>query len=329
MMSGTMRRREFIAAAAGVAVWPLTAGAQRQPVPVIGLLGSGAQDAYANFVAAFRRGLSEAGFAEGHNVAIESRWAGGQFERLPALAADLVNKQVAVIVATGLASALAAKAATSVIPLVFLGADDPVRFGLVASLNRPGGNATGLNVLTSELTSKRLALVRELVPQAGAVAVLTNPSSPEASLQLRDLQSAAGAIGQPVAVINAGNEQEFAAAFTAARREAGVLIVSNDPFFYSHRNELIALAAQQQLPAIYDRREYTASGGLMSYGTHYLDAYRLLGDYTARILRGTRPADLPVEQVSRFELVINLKTARTLGLAIPPTLLATADEVIE
>jgi putative ABC transport system substrate-binding protein len=322
-----MRRREFLGVLGGAVAWPEVAGAK--PVLVIGLLSSGAQDAYANFMAAFRRGLSEAGFAEGRNIAIESRWADGQFERLPALAADLVNQQVAVMVATGLSSALAAKAASSTIPLVFLGADDPVRFGLVASLSHPGGSATGINVLTSELTSKRLALLRELGPQARTVAVLMNPSSPEASLQLRDLQSAASAIGQPVAIINASNEREFVAAFTAAKQQAGVLIVSNDPFFYSRRDQLVALAAQHHMPTIYDRREYAASGGLISYGTHYLDAYRLLGGYTARILSGTKPADLPVEQVSRFELVINLKTAKTLGLAIPQTLLVTADEVIE
>jgi putative ABC transport system substrate-binding protein len=240
----------------------------------------------------------------------------------------LVHRDVKLIVATGLGSAVVAKAATKTIPIVFLGADDPVRFGLVASLSHPGGNATGLNVLTSELLSKRLALARELVPNV-PIAVLTNPTSPEAPLQVRDMQLAAGAVSQPILFVNAADEREFDAAIGEARQKAGALIVSNDAYFNSRRNELVALAAKHRMPAIFDRREYAAVGGLVSYGTHYADAYRKLGDYTARILKGTKPTELPVEQVTRFELVLNMKTAKALGLTFPQTIQVSADEVIE
>ena len=313
-----MKRRQFIGLVGGCAGLPIFARAQ-QALPVVGVLSSGSRNAYAGFMAEFYRGLAGANFVEGRNVAFESRWADGQFDQLPAFVADLVHRQVTVIVATGLGSAVVAKAATQTIPLVFLGADDPVRFGLVSSLSHPGGNATGFNVLSSELVSKRLALARELVPKV-PIAVLTNPTSPEAPLQIRDMQSAAGSASQPLLFVNAANEQEFDKAIGEARQKAGVLIVSNDAYFNSRRDTLVKLAAKHRIPAIYDRREYAAEGGLISYGTHYMDAYRKLGDYTARILKGTKPADLPVEQVTRFELVLNMKTAEALGLFIPPAI---------
>jgi putative ABC transport system substrate-binding protein len=324
-----VRRREFITLLGGTAAaWPLAARAQQPAGPVIGFLTAGSPDS--SYMAAFRQGLAEGGYVEGRNVAIESRWAEGKFERLPALAADLVQRRVAVIVTGGTTSGLAAKAATATIPLVFLAADDPVRFGLVASLSRPGGNATGLNLLTSELTTKRLALVRELLPAAGIVAVLVNSRSPESEPQVRDLQAAARAVAQQIRILNAGNESEIDAAFAAivSARDGG-LLVTNDALFDGRRDQLVALAARHAVPTIYDRRAYAEAGGLMSYGTHYLDGYRLLGIYTTKILNGAKPADLPVEQSTKFELVINLKTAKTLGLTVPDKLLALADEVIE
>ena len=332
MQFGQLKRRDFITLLGGaVASWPLAARAQQAAMPVvIGFLSSGSPDAYTQLLPAFREGLAETGYVEGRNAAIEFRWAEGTFDRLPALASDLVQRRVAVIVTTGTTSALAAKAATTTIPLVFLGADDPVKHGLVASLNRPGGNATGLNVLTSELTGKRLELIRELVPTAAVVAVLINPKSPEAEPQLRDMQTAARTIGQQIYILNASSEHDVVTAFaTLVQRRDGALLVTNDAFFTDQTEQLVALAARYTVPTIYDRRRYTVAGGLISYGTHYVGAYRQLGIYTAKILNGAKPADLPIEQATKFELVINLKTAKALGITIPQTLQVAADEVIE
>jgi putative tryptophan/tyrosine transport system substrate-binding protein len=321
-----MRRREFLGVLSGAAAWPLASRAQ-QPMRVIGLLSARSP---ASEVAAFRQGLAESGYVEGRNLMIEYRWAEGRFDRLPGLALDLVRHRVAVIVATGLTSAIAAKAATETIPLVFLAGDDPVKFGLVESLSRPGGNATGLNLLTSELTTKRLEFVRELVPTGATVAVLANPSSPEAEPQLKDLQGTANAIGQQLRILNANSEPEIEAAFvTVMNQRDGALLVTNDPLFTGRSDQLVALAARHAVPTIFDRRAYTVAGGLISYGTDYLDGYRKLGIYAAKILNGAKPADLPVEQSTKLELVINARTAKVLGLQIPPKLLALADEVIE
>jgi putative tryptophan/tyrosine transport system substrate-binding protein len=295
---------------------------------VIGFLSAAAADA--SYAAAFRQDLAEGGYTEGRNVVVEFHWAEGKFDRLPVLASDLVQRRVAVIATGGLTSALAAKKATTTIPVVFLGADDPVKFGLVASLNQPGGNATGLNLLTSELTAKRLELVRELVPSGVTIAILVNRNSPEAEPQLRDLQVAASAVGRQIRILNAGTEREIDAAFdTLVRSRDGALLVTNDALFDSSREQIVALAASHAVPAVYDRRAYATVGGLMSYGTHYLDAHRRLGIYATKILNGAKPTGLPVEQSTKFELVINLKTAKALGLDVPPQLLALADEVIE
>jgi putative ABC transport system substrate-binding protein len=324
-----VKRREFMTLLGGAAaIWALPVRAQQSAVPVVGLLSARSPDP--SEVGALRQGLAESGYAEGRNVAIEHRWAEGRFDRLAALAADLVQHRVAVIIATGLTSAIAAKAATSTIPLVFLAADDPVKFGLVASLSRPGRNATGLNLLTSELTTKRLELIRELLPAVATLAVLVNPRSPEAEPQLRDLQATARAIRQQLRVLNASSEPEIDAGFAILVNERdAALLVTNDALFTSSRDQLIALAARHAVPTIYDRRAYAVAGGLMSYGTDYLDGYRKLGIYASKILNGAQPADIPVEQSTKFELVINLKTAKTLGLIVPDRLLVAADEVIE
>ena len=264
------------------------------------------------------------------DVTIEYRWAEGKFDRLAALASDLVQHSVTVIATTGTTSALAAKAATTTIPIVFLGGDDPVKFGLVASLNRPGGNATGLNLLTSEMTGKRLELARELVPAAAAIAVLINPKSPEAEPQLRDVQTAARSIGQPIHILSASTAGDVDTAFTTlVQQHDSALLITNDAFFIDRIEQLVGLAARYAVPTIYDRRAYAAAGGLISYGTHYIDAFRQLGAYTTRILNGAKPADLPVEQSTKFELVINLKTSKALGLNVSAKLLALADELIE
>jgi putative ABC transport system substrate-binding protein len=323
-----MKRREFITLLGGAVAWPVVARAQQGAMPVIGFLHAGSLDA--SNMAAFRQGLAEGGYTEGRNVAIELRFAEGKFERLPTLATELVQRRVAVIVAGGTTSGLAAKAATATIPLVFQAADDPVKFGLVESLSRPGGNATGLNLLTSELTSKRLALVRELLSVTAIISVLINPRSPESEPQVRDLHAAARAMGQQIRILEASSEEEIDAAFVViANARDAALLVTNDALFDGRRDQLIALAARHAVPTIYDRRAYAAAGGLMSYGTHYLDGYRRLGVYTTKILNGAKPADLPVEQSTKFELVINLKTAKALGLTVPLTLQVAADEVIE
>jgi putative tryptophan/tyrosine transport system substrate-binding protein len=326
-----IRRREAIALLGAAAAYlPLAARAQQPAVKhSIGFLSSGSADAYPLLLTAFRKGLAEAGYVEGRNLAIEYRWAEGKFDRLPTLASDLVQRSVTVIATTGTTSALAAKAATTTIPITFLGGDDPVKFGLVASLSRPGGNATGLNLLTSEMTGKRLGLARELVPAIGAVAVLINPKSPEAEPQLRDVQTAARAIRQSIHILNASTEGEIDAAFATLEKLDGALLVTNDAFFIDRMEQLVALSTRHSVPTIYDRRAYVSAGGLISYGTHYVEAFHQLGLYSAKILNGAKPADLPVEQSTKFELVINLKTAKALGLNLPAGLLALADELIE
>jgi putative ABC transport system substrate-binding protein len=328
-----MRRREFIRLLSGTVVaWPLAARAQQAASPpVIGFLHSGSPNTFASWVAAFRRGLNEASFVEGQNVAIEFRWAEGQLDRLPTLAADLVGRKVAVIAATGGgASILAAKAATTSIPIVFTFAGDPVREGYVASLNRPGGNVTGVTWFNALLSVKALGLLHELVPNAAVIAMMTNPKFPESAQTLNGVEEAARTLGRQLLVINASVPSEIDTAFATLRqRRADALLVSADPFLRSRRQQIVALAARDAIPAMYTNREYVAVGGLMSYGNDLPDAYRRAGLYVARILKGEKSADLPVDQASRFEFVINLKTAKALGLDVPPSLLARADEVIE
>jgi putative ABC transport system substrate-binding protein len=327
-----MRRRKFLGLLAGSAIaWPLAARAHQQAaMPVVGFLRPTAAAGSEPAVRAFRQGLNEAGFVEGQNVGIDYRWADGRYDRLPTLVAELVRQQVAVIFAGGPAAARAARAATETIPIVFTTGDDPVKEGLVASFNRPGGNATGINVVAVELETKRLGLLHELVPAAGTIAALLNPKSPNFATQSKDLQAAARAIGQPIHLMNASTEGEIDAAFAALANQGVVaLSVGADPFFSNRREQLVALAARYKVPAIYEWREFAAAGGLMSYGANLNDAHRLAGVYTGRILGGQKPADLPVEQSTKLELIINLKTAKALGLTVPLTLLARADEVIE
>jgi ABC-type uncharacterized transport system substrate-binding protein len=327
-----VRRRDFISLLGGAAVaWPLTVRAQQPAMPVIGYLGSGSAGSSAGFVAAFRLGLSESGWAEGRNVAIEFRWAENQYDRLPGLAADLVSRGVDAIVAVGSPlPARAAKSATATIPIVFVYGGDPVNDGLVASFNRPGGNVTGVTFITAALAPKRLELLRELVPGTDLIGVLANPTSPLAEVQWKDLQAAARPIGQRLLLVDASSQADFEAAFTElVRQRAGALLVTTDGLFFAARVQLAALAARHKIPWTGTVREYALAGGLLSYGARFADTHRQAGVYAGRILKGEKPADLPVQMPTKFELVINLKTARALGLEVPPTLLARADEVIE
>jgi len=326
-----MRRRDLITLLGGAAAWPLAARAQQGPMPVIGFLSARSPEESAHLIAAFRQGLAEGGFVEGQNVAIEFRWARGQYGLLPALAADLVSRGVNVLTtAGGEPAAVAAKRATSTIPIVFGSGSDPVRAGLVESWNRPGGNATGITFMTTLMEPKRLGLLRDLVPGVPLVGVLLNPSFPPAERQLQDIEEAARSVDQRIVIAKAGTDAELDAAFaTLIKASVGGLLVGADPYFDTRRERIVAFAQQQRLPAIYQFREFAVVGGLLSYGIDVVDAYRQYGVYTARILKGARPADLPVLQPTKFELVINLKTARALGVKISDNLLSLADEVIE
>jgi putative tryptophan/tyrosine transport system substrate-binding protein len=328
-----MRRRQFMMLLGGAAVvWPRSARAQQQPaMPVIGFLNGGSTDGYAPMVAAFRQGLKETSYIEGQNVAIEFRWAGGQYDRVPAMVAELVRRQVAVIVANT-PGAPEVKAATTTIPIVFLTSNDPVQIGLVASLNRPGGNVTGVTTLNVEVAPKRLELLHELIPAATVVALLVNPTSPTslAETTTRDTQGAARTLGIELHVLHASTEPDFDTAFaTLAQRRAGALVIGPDPFFNSEIEQLAALALRHAVPTIYESRKFAAAGGLMSYGGSLTDLYRQAGIYTGRILKGAKPADLPVQQSTKVELFLNLKTAKAFGLTFPLSLLGRADEVIE
>jgi putative ABC transport system substrate-binding protein len=326
-----MRRREFISLIGGVAAtWPLASRAQQPALPVVGFINPASANNYEPQLSAFLKGLSEAGYVDGRNVAIEYRWAEGQHDRLPAMAADLVRRQVTVIAATTTPAALAAKAATTTIPIIFEMASDPTRLGLVASLNRPGGNATGVTQASAEMAPKRLQLLHELVPTASVIALLVNPANPTvAETNTKEVQAAARTLGLELHILNASTEGDFDGVFAKLiQLRAGGLVIGADSLFSSRHEQLAALALRHAVPAIYHRREFAVAGGLLSYGD-VTDAYRLAGIYVGRVLKGEMPADLPVQQVTKVELYINLKTAKTLGISVPNTLIGRADEVIE
>ena len=326
-----MRRREFLGGLGGAAVaWPIRGHAQQSAMPVVGFLSSRSPGETTNLVAAFLRGLGETGYVDGQNITLEYRWAEGQLDRLPALAADLVRRRVAVISATGgPAPGLAAQKATSTIPIVFIGSD-PIKLGFVSSLNRPGGNMTGVNVFLQEMEGKRLGLLRELLPNAKLIVALLNPHDPEIDLQLRDLNEGARILGQQIHVLRASSTQDIDSAFASlSELKPSALLVGANPFFNSRREQIVTLANHYRIPAIYEVREFAVAGGLMSYGTSLPDAYRQVGSYTGRILNGEKPMDLPVTQPTKFEFVINLRTATRLGLDVPGSLSARADEIIE
>jgi putative tryptophan/tyrosine transport system substrate-binding protein len=327
-----VRRREFIALLGGAAAaWPLAAGAQQRAFPVIGLLSSRSPDIDTPLISVIRQALNEKGLVEGQNVALDYRWAEGQYDRLAKLAAELVRQQVGVIVTMGgEPAALAAKAATATIPIVFVGGSDPIRVGLVTNLHRPGGNTTGVSMLLNEMEPKRLGLLGELRPQATTIAVLVNTNNPSSELQLNDIQTAARNVGREINILNASTIRDIDAAFaTLAQMRADALFVAADPFFFTRAAQLVVLAARHAVPALYFRREFATAGGLVSYGANVNEAYRVLGAYAARILKGEKPGDLPIQLATKFELVINLSTARALGFEMPQALLARADEVIE
>jgi putative tryptophan/tyrosine transport system substrate-binding protein len=329
-MASYIRRRKFLATLGGAAAaWPVVARAQQAAMPVVGFLNGGSPDA--NRVAAFRQGLNEIGYIEGRNLAIEYHWAEGQYDRLPALAADLVRRPVNVIAATSTPAAITAKAATTTIPIVFITSSDPVQLGLAASLNRPGGNLTGATTLAIEITPKRLEILHELLPTAKLFALLVNPTNPYADILSRNVQAAARTLGLQLHILHASTEHDFDTVFaTLVQLRAGGLVIGGiEIFFESRRGQLAALALRHSIPTIYQSREFAVAGGLMGYGGNTMDSYRVAGLYTGRILKGEKPADLPVQQVTKVDLIINLKTAKVLGLDIPPTLLARADEVIE